>query len=476
MTREPNPYAKDPALTTNSAVVMSVPSIVIEDVLDGPDVVDAQHQKNADIHVSSADREKWDKVADTHTSPGIVYTAEEDENTIDASVSMCALMISQMADPPMTSYNEVTLHFSKSAEPDIHGAPWGSDEPVYMVLAGMQTGDMCISTNAILPIPGGIGTFKFTTLVADPAMILFVTDPANMEGTMKIIGLRVSLADAPYNGVVVGSWTKNDGVLAKIICSVRNEYIHAEDDSLHITGETAKKLQYIAVQDSNSSEKAIAQGSGSVALGTNAQANNSNGYATALGSDSSAEGYSSVAIGLNAQARAMGTIAFPGCYVDAAGSRAFGDTIIVRSKNVTAVGSSHTVADAGVLTLSAGWSDANYKSYRTILYLISAGSDLANQYEDGAAALGYVVRDASGNITECGTRKLSELLTNNTAFAPTNIDLDAPIPTPFLPTGITEPWEEPEQIAEPEETQEKTETLFEKLKAKLAEFLKNNKE
>ena len=65
MTREPNPYAKEPALTVNKAVLMAVPSVVAEDVLDGPDVVDAQHQKNADIHVSSTDREKWNGVSDS---------------------------------------------------------------------------------------------------------------------------------------------------------------------------------------------------------------------------------------------------------------------------------------------------------------------------------------------------------------------------------------------------------------------------
>jgi hypothetical protein len=82
------------------------------------------------------------------------------------------------------------------------------------------------------------------------------------------------------------------------------------------------------------------------------------------------------------------------------------------------------------------------------------------------------VRDKNGNITECGTRKLSELLTNNTAFAPATLDLDSDPPTPFLPTGITEPWDEPEQVEVPEEPQKEANTPFEQLKAKLAEFAK----
>lgn len=473
MSREPNPYAKDPALTTNKVMIMSVPSAVAEDVLNGPDVVDAQHQKNADIHVSDVDREKWNKVADTHT-PVAFYTCEEDENTIDVSASMFMLLISYMADPTMKSYTEVTLHFSKSAEPDMYGTSWGSDEPVYLCFGGLSGGLSGISTNAILPTPGGVGTFKFATPIADGVIGMFCTDPINVEETIKTIGLRISPSNTYANGIVIGNIDQYSEIAGSIILSVRNEYIHAADASLHVGEEITKKLQYIAVQDYNSQDSisAVAKGSGSVALGTHVQANSSDGYATALGSDSLAEGYSSVAIGLNSRAKARATVAFPGCYVDAAYSSAFGNSIAVHSEDVTAVGFSHTVADSGVLTLSAGWTDDKWKNYRTILYLISAGSDLANQYEDGAAALGYVVRDKNGNITECGTRKLSELLTNNTAFAPATLDLDSDPPTPFLPTGITEPWEEPERVEVPEEPQKEANTPFEKLKAKLAEFAK----
>lgn len=132
MTREPNPYAKDPALTTNSAVVMSVPSIVIEDVLDGPDVVDAQHQKNADIHVSSADREKWNGVADS----------------IDSKLEDLQLDIAGVSDSVDTKLEDLqvnilgeefedTLHWSDPAVETTHaisymssGAIPGFEEPV----------------------------------------------------------------------------------------------------------------------------------------------------------------------------------------------------------------------------------------------------------------------------------------------------------------------------------------------------------
>ena len=78
---------------------------------------------------------------------------------------------------------------------------------------------------------------------------------------------------------------------------------------------------------------------------------------------------------------------------------------------------------------------------QTLLYLIGANSPLATTYENGEACLGFVVKDTSGNVLSSGTRKLSELLTNNTAFSPASMDLDADPPTPFLPTGAMEPIE-----------------------------------
>lgn len=94
----------------------------------------------------------------------------------------------------------------------------------------------------------------------------------------------------------------------------------------------------------------------------------------------------------------------------------------------------------------------------TQVYVMAAGSPLANTYENGAAALGYVVKNRTTNtIIERGTRKLSELLTNNTDFTPASLDPDAPEPTPFTPTGITDPIEfpeEPEGFSEPEQVTE----------------------
>lgn len=145
-------------------------------------------------------------------------------------------------------------------------------------------------------------------------------------------------------------------------------------------------------------------------------------YCTAIGARSRAHQYST-ALGYQAQAYVGGTMA---------------------------LGANITVKDTGVAAIAINnkAEAANSDNLQTIFYIISEGSALANTYEDGEACLGYIVRDKNGNVQKAGTRKLSELLTNNTNFTPTSLDPDAPEPTPFLPTGITEPivFEEPEEL------------------------------
>lgn len=156
------------------------------------------------------------------------------------------------------------------------------------------------------------------------------------------------------------------------------------------------------------------------------------------GSYGVAIGYNSVAVSSYSSALGSGTWA-------AKNSIGIGKSAQARVANTVAIGSNVTVNDSGATCLST-FDSAD--TQQTLLYLIGAGSSLATTYEDGEACLGYVVKDTAGNILACGTRKLSELLTNNTNFTPTSLDPDAPEPTPFLPTGITEPivFEEPEEL------------------------------
>lgn len=132
-----------------------------------------------------------------------------------------------------------------------------------------------------------------------------------------------------------------------------------------------------------------------------------------------------MAIGMGTKASGECAVSV-GCQIDTSGdyAAAFGSRTRNKDKFTTVIGCYNKDEDTF-----------------TQLYVMSAGSPLANTYEDGAAALGYVVKNRTTNtIIECGTRKLSELLTNNTAFAPAALGLDdEPTPGPFLPTGILEP-------------------------------------
>ena len=195
--------------------------------------------------------------------------------------------------------------------------------------------------------------------------------------------------------------------------------------------------------------KAQATGTDSTALGYNAKASGTV-CSTALGKGAAASGSSATALGSGATANADGATAVGrNARANAKNATALGCFTLASSAASTAVGYSTQVNDIGVTAI--GNFEGTNAQYQTLLYLIGANSPLATTYEGGAACLGYVVKDTNGNIIECGTRKLSELLTNNTAFAPASMDLDAPAPTPFMPTGITDPIEFPEELEnEPE--------------------------
>lgn len=168
--------------------------------------------------------------------------------------------------------------------------------------------------------------------------------------------------------------------------------------------------------------------SASLALGRNASAGP---YGVCLG-DGARGTTGGMALGMAAKANGLSSL------VLGANSNA--------SKTKTVViGSNVSLKDEGCAVIGA-WNETSTQVVQ--LYLINGGTPLANAYEEGAACLGYVVKDKDGNISACGTRKLSELLTNHGAFAPAALDLDAPAPTPFLPTGIMDPIEFPENLTE----------------------------
>lgn len=156
--------------------------------------------------------------------------------------------------------------------------------------------------------------------------------------------------------------------------------------------------------------KGAKAGQQSVAIGFNASANNAeHSVAAGYGASTAAANYS-IAIGrADAASKPSGQV--------------LGYSAKLNNKGCTLIGT---------------W-ESEARTVQTLLYIIAAGSELATQYEGGEACLGYVVKESSGNVLACGTRKLSELLTTNTAFAPAALALDADPPTPFLPEGIMEP-------------------------------------
>lgn len=159
------------------------------------------------------------------------------------------------------------------------------------------------------------------------------------------------------------------------------------------------------------------------ALGRSAKGND---YSVAIGAYSSASNYSV----------ATGTYSSAGSYSIAIG---YNTKVPSGTSYASAYGTSVNAADKGV-TVIAAWNDDG--TTQTLLYLMGAGSTLATTYEGGEACMGYVVKDTEGNVSACGTQKLSALFPNNTAWATTSLDDETP--TPFLPTGATDPIEFPE--------------------------------
>ena len=87
------------------------------------------------------------------------------------------------------------------------------------------------------------------------------------------------------------------------------------------------------------------------------------------------------------------------------------------------------VADHGCVALNAGGTggafgiDEYSDGKSTQLYLIGAGTELADTYTDGEAGLGFVVLDhLAGQIVARGCCKLSSICTQHTTdFSPKNV-------------------------------------------------------
>lgn len=224
--------------------------------------------------------------------------------------------------------------------------------------------------------------------------------------------------------------TRSDSIVIGTACD--KAYVVAMGEGVTIKGNNSVTMGYGATTN----------GSGAVTIGYNAYSSDS----VSIGCESKASYMRAMAIGRSAKAEAMWSTAI-GSSSTASHQKAtaIGYGSSATGERSISIGFSSKAADSGVCVLSA-WDSQQLK--QTQLYLIGAGSPLANTYEGGEACLGYITKDKDGNILAAGTRKLSELLTNNTTFAPASLDGDEA--KVFLPSGATDPIVEPE-IEEMEE-------------------------
>lgn len=154
-----------------------------------------------------------------------------------------------------------------------------------------------------------------------------------------------------------------------------------------------------------------------------------------IGADACTYGNRAIAIGSGNDYDRLQTNTFFSCYTYARGdsSVAIGVNTHVRANNSVALGNDIHVADKDVTVLGGRPLGSNNKTTR--FYILPEGSALAEKYENGKAALAYAVTDDDNNLIESGTRKLAELLTNNSTFTPAVMSLDdEEQPTVFIPT------------------------------------------
>ena len=221
---------------------------------------------------------------------------------------------------------------------------------------------------------------------------------------------------------------------------------HSEDAAVHATAE--EKVAWNAI--------AAVKNAQNVSLGYNSKALGS--QSVAVGVDVASDGDYASAFGRMARCSSFGGIAIgSGNASGLVSAMAIGSGAVASKSFSVAFGYEAASKDKGVVAIAA-WGgnpdSAHGVNIQTTLYLIGQNSPLSNTYENGEACLGYVTKNADGTVLAAGTRKLSELLTNNTTFAPASLDLEAEPPKVFLPTGATDPIEDLELPPDMEQPQE----------------------
>ena len=209
----------------------------------------------------------------------------------------------------------------------------------------------------------------------------------------------------------------------------------------------------IGAQASNSGTGSIIIGAGAkgangcIIIGKEAEDTYKSNTNITIGSNAKSYSIAATTIGSRAQGSqssvTIGTNAYTFNF-----SIAIGASAQAKGKYTTALGHAATVSDYGATVIRSTAEDGTY----TQLYFSGANTPLANEYYNGEALMGYTVTDTAGTVLACGTRRLSELFTDNTLTQPASLDENGEWVQPkvFHPSDLDLPHEEP---SEPEEYQ-----------------------
>ena len=184
-----------------------------------------------------------------------------------------------------------------------------------------------------------------------------------------------------------------------------------------------------------------------VVLGAGANAGTANDFAektVTIGAGATTLYREGIAIGYNAKSTSFYSIGLGGSTV-ASGNGAFALGFGAESKAVysTAIGTYAKANNDGVVVFASY--DNPSMTTKTQLYFSGANTQLANEYYNGEAMMGYTVTDSAGAVLACGTRRLSELFPDNSLTQPASLDENGEWVQPkvFHPADLDLPIEEP---------------------------------
>ena len=246
-----------------------------------------------------------------------------------------------------------------------------------------------------------------------------VESPCTTEGTGSItIGAGASTLNngstESSNSVTIGCKAENKGA-----------------DSVVIGAQTInEKLNNIVIGTGVASRT-----SHNILIGNGINTGTNSGSAIALGHSAHAS-YGGMALGHQAHASNTKSIAINGT---ATGYRSVAILGTVTESHAVAIGDNAKAADKGVIVFNSSTTNGSSTDRNTQLYFSGVNTPLANEYYNGEAFMGYTVTDANNNVLACGTRRLSELFTDNTLNQAATIDEETGeyvIPKVFHPSNL----------------------------------------